>query len=334
MGHTSPTIGFRLPQYSRVRLPGGLEVIAAGPTLDGRAYLVPRWSQLDDCGNRLVTERRAKAVKAAIADNWAEHQKRIGRGISEHFGAYPGSTFIIVGSGPGLLRNGTLISRVPNVYTVALNAGLKYFRGREGVIDFYFSLDWKGDPTWLDGVDTTGIELLTSVTTPPALLDRFDKYGHFVGMTSTIDGEEGVNEKFGHLGTLDAGLTGTYSAMHFAWRCGAKRIVLVGQDFAVRFGLYHWDEPLPWKVANERKFHAAEDADGTTLLTDYELKRNMSLIRAAAMWCREDGVEVVNATEGGILDWNRKRLADVYEEIAEEGNRCPQDIPSTSPAAV
>jgi hypothetical protein len=295
-----------------------MEIIAAGPTVDGRAYLVPRWSLLDASTNRLVAERRAPTVKRAIVENWDRHRNRIGRGIAEHFGSWQGYTFFIVGSGPGLVANGQFLKRHPLAKIVTLNGALTFFRGRERDTDFYFSLDWLGKQSWLSEVDTTGIELISSVTTPPEILDRFAKYGHFVGMTSTCDGEEGINERYGHLGTLDAGLTGTYSAMHFAWRCGAKRIVLVGQDFAVRWGLYHWDEPLPWKTAIERKFFAAPDVDGSTLLTDYQLERNASLIRAAAMWCHEDGVEVVNATEGGILDWNRKSLRAVYEELDRE----------------
>lgn len=331
-GASNPTLGVELPQYSRVLLPGGIEVIAAAPTLDGRAYLVPRWSQLDATKNLLVAEARAKSVKRQIDKNWAEHRNRIGRGVAEHFGSWRDHTFFIVGSGPGLLRNGHLLEKRPNAKVIALNAALKFFRGRESVVDWYFTLDWLGSKDWLDGVDTKGIELISSVTTPPELLERFERYGHFVGMTCSVDGEQGINEQYGHLGRLDAGLTGTYSAMHFAWRCGAKRIVLVGQDFAVRWGLYHWNEPLPYEVAADRKFHVARDADGTTLITDYQLERNMSLIRAAAMWCKQDGVEVVNATEGGILDWNRKRLADVLAELDAEAKQCPQDTLSISPS--
>lgn len=310
---------YRVPQFSRVRLRGNLEVIAAAPTPDGRAYFVPRWKTLDEAGIQWVAEKRSASSTAVIERNFAAQEGRIRRGIAEFFGVFPGDTFFVVGSGPSLLRHAAVLRRMPRAHVVAINGALKALS--PGVAEFYFTLDWLGRSSWLKGVDTTGVKLITSVTTPPEILDRFADAYHFVGMTQARTSELGVNRKYAHLGQLDGGLTGSYAAMHFAYRCGAKRIVLVGQDFACKFGLYHWDEPLPFGIAADRGMTVAEDVfDGLAVLTDYQLRRNADLLKAAAMWCEQDGVEVPNATEGGILDWHKTTLAAVEETLCREAD--------------
>lgn len=309
----------RVPRFAKVLLPGGLQIIAAGPTVDGRQYIVPRWSMLDSARTSLACEGRPKHIKDTISSQADIHKARATNGVAEWFGACTDETFIVVGSGPSLCRNGHLIRRSPGVKIIAINAGLKYLL-RIGVKpDFWFVLDWKGDNRWLDGSpDLSGISLITSFTTPPELLDRFGSVYHFVGYTKSQGQAEGINEEFAYLGALDAGLTATYSAMHFAYRTGARRIVLVGQDFAFTFGMYHWDEPIPGHVMRDRKLYPAEDINGNTTFTDDHMMRNMRLVKAAAMWCREDGVDVVNATEGGLLDWNPRPLDSIYEGKADE----------------
>lgn len=309
----------RVPRFSKCLLPGGLQVIAAGPTIDGRQYIVPRWSMLDSSRTSLASEGRPQHIKDAINSNCNVHKDRVTNGVAEWFGRCKDETFIIVGSGPSLCRNGHLIQRREGVKIIAINAGLKYLL-RIGVKpDFWFVLDWKGDGRWLDDdVDLSGISLITSFTTPPELLDRFKDVYHFCGYTHSSGGVDGINETFAHVGALDAGLTATYSAMHFAYRTGAKRIALVGQDFSFTFGMYHWDEAIPVHVMRDRKIFPMPDINGHVTFTDDHLLRNMRLIKAAAMWCKDDGVEVTNCTEGGVLDWNPKPLTTIYEGMTDE----------------
>ena len=307
---------FRVPPFSKILMKGGMEIIAAGTSPDGHGYFVPRWSLLDHLNVGWVAEKRSASSKAAIVKNFALHKDRIKRGVAEFFGAFPGSTWFIVGSGPSLIKNVSLLERHPQAKILAVNATLKAMR--PGLADFYFTLDWLGGRKWLDGVDTKGVKLVCSVTCPPETLDRFSEQYHFVGMTQSESSETGINQEYAWLGQLDSGLTGTYSAMHFAWRCGAKRIVLVGQDFACRWGQYHWNEPMTHALAVDRKFRIVPDLDEGVTLTDDHFQRNCDLVKGACMWLEEDGVEVVNATEGGILDWNKKTLAWVYDALARE----------------
>lgn len=311
-----PVRNFAVHKFAKVRMRGDFLVRAAAATLDGRAYFVPRWKDLDDRQVGWVAEKRSASSKAEIEKNFAAVKPHIKRGIGEFFGAFPGETFFIVGSGPSLVKNVGLLHRRPGTKIIAVNGALKALP--PGTADFYFTLDWLGSRSWLDGVDTKGVKLVASVTIPPPVLTRFDEVFHFVGMTQSENSERGINQEYSWLGQLDGCLTGTYSAMHFAWRCGAKRIVLVGQDFACRWGMYHWDEALDISVALDREFRVVPDLDGGITLTDYQLERNADCVKAAMMWCCEDGVEVLNATEGGILDMNRVRLADVYEKIEKE----------------
>lgn len=317
----------RVPRFSKVLLPGGLQVIAAGPTVDGRQYIVPRWSMLNTATTTLASEGRPQHIKDQIVAQAETHKERATAGVAEWFGACKGETFLVVGSGPSLCRNGHLIERRPGQKIIAINAGLKFLLKIGVKPDFWFVLDWKGDGRWLDDVgDLSGISLITSFTTPPELLDRFENHYHFVGYTKSIGHVEGLNETYAHMGALDAGLTATYSAMHFAYRTGARRIVLVGQDFAFTFGMYHWDEAIPVSVMRDRKLFPVEDIRGDVTFTDDHLLRNMRLIKAAAMWCKEDGVDVVNATEGGVLDWNPKPLATVYEDDGNESIQRNADL--------
>lgn len=292
-----------------------MEVIAAAPNPDGQAYFVPRWTLLDKIESHMVAEQRAGHVKAAIESNFEKHKHLIRDGVAELFGTAAGETVFIVGSGPSLNRNGQVLKRMPGAKVIAINGALSYLAEIGRKPDYYFTLDWLGNEGWLDGMPTDGVRLIASVTCPPEVVTRFEKYHHFVGMTLTSGSEEEINRKYAYLGQLDAGLTATYSAMHLAYRMGAEKIVLVGQDFAFTNGMYHWNERCPKGLLEDRKAYPTTDINGYGTFTDYQLDRNMSLIRAAAMWCAEDGLEVINATEGGILDWNNRKLTDVVAEV-------------------
>jgi len=292
-----------------------MEVIAAAPNPDGQAYFVPRWTLLDKIDSHMVAEQRAGKVRAQIESNFERHKHLIRDGVAELFGTAPGETVFIVGSGPSLNRNGQCLARMPGARIIAINGALAYLTEVGRKPDYYFTLDWLGRKEWLEGVDTSGVTLISSVTCPPDVINRFRSYKHFVGMTLTSGSEEEINRKYAYLGQLDAGLTATYSAMHLAYRMGAEKIVLVGQDFAFTDGLYHWNERCPAGLLEDRKAYPTTDINGYGTFTDYQLDRNMSLIRAAAMWCAEDGLEGINATEGGILDWNNRKLVDVVSEV-------------------
>lgn len=304
-----------MPQWSKVVLASGIECIACGRAPDGRRYLVPHWSTLDERAHALAGEKRPIPILKKIDQQYQGHLLRIRSGVAEWWGACPGETFFIVGSGPSLLRNGHLLRKRPGTKVIAINAALRYLVKRGTPPDFWFALDWKGSKGWLEGVDTAGVSLITSVTTPPKIVDRFDRYYHFVGLTKSPDCREGVNEKLAYLGGLDAGLTATYSAMYFAWAAGAKRIVLVGQDFAYSFGMYHWDQPTPRGCYENQKAFPWPDIAGCDTVTDRNMSNNCAMVLGAAMWLEEDGVEVVNASQHGILDWNCQPLESVVEAI-------------------
>jgi len=304
-------VAAKVPLWSRIILPNGIESIACGVAPDGRRYLVPRWSSLGGNAAALSGDKRPDKIKRQIDQNYQGHLLRIRSGVGEMFGAFPGETFYIVGSAPSLLRNGHLLTRAPGRKIMAINAALRYLVNQGNPPDYWFCLDWKGSEGWLKDLPTDGVKLITSVTTPPHLVDRFDQHYHFVGITQSPDCREGVNERLGYLGGLDCGLTATYSAMYLAWASGAKRIVLVGQDFAYTFGMYHWDEPVKRGHYKNAQAYPAPCISGGDTVTDLQMGVNMTLVQAAAMWLALDGVEVVNASQHGIMDWNVKPLADV-----------------------
>ncbi len=312
------SVAAKVPLYGRIILPNGIESIACGCAHDGRRYLVPRWSILESNASALSGEKRPSHIKTKIDRNYQGHLLRIRSGVSEMFGAFPGETFYIVGSGPSLIRNGHLLCRSDGRKIIAINAALKYMVQTGEKPDYWFCLDWKSSTSWLEGLDVSGVKLITSVTTPPKMVDRFDQHYHFVGITQSPDCREGVNEKLGYLGGLDCGLTATYSAMYLAWAAGAKRIVLVGQDFAYTFGMYHWNEMVKRGHYKAAEAYPVDCISGGDTVTDRQMAVNMTLVQAAAMWLKMDGVEVVNASQHGIMDWNPRPLAEVLAEDVKE----------------
>lgn len=103
--------------------------------------------------------------------------------------------------------------------------------------------------------------------------------------------------------------------MHMAFRCRAKKIILVGQDLAYTDCKNHAFEPLPWAVAEKRECIVVKDVNGNMTVTDKRMIRHAKLMAAAAFWCERAGVPVYNSSGAGILNLGHGRTVPLLDAL-------------------
>lgn len=290
-----------------------------------------RWSTLADAPTGMMSLPWNPQAMQSILKNIAEHEKVAEKGVKEFFGKYKDRTFYIVGSGRSLVHQEDEIRRIPDEgVVVAINAGMQFFieHDMQEKVDFFFIIDrlvsrnvWKGA--------RRDLPCIASLMANPEINEDFDNRYYFIGHKTQND-KHGVYDRWHHLGILENCRLATYSAMHFAYRCGAKRIVLLGQDFCVLDGWMHWNRRLTWAEAAQDAFRPVETLRGEVGLINQMLMENRNAIFAAAILCEMDGVEVYNCSENGTLalsmlepHWNQMvnrerslKLEDVNKIVA------------------
>jgi len=122
------------------------------------------------------------------------------------------------------------------------------------------------------------------------------------------------------MGALKAGATVAHLALYVAEFIGCRRIALTGQDLGFPDGLYYapgtaihrvWSPELnsfntiammEWeRIARMRRhLHRATDVHGRTIYTDTQMLTYLRHFEADFARCRERGVEIHDATEGGV----------------------------------
>lgn len=130
--------------------------------------------------------------------------------------------------------------------------------------------------------------------------DRWSAHKYGLNFVQTYD-RPGLSRE---IGVIHSGANGGYQAVNLAYLFGARRIVLVGYDMMMTYGLSHWHGEHPeglgtLPAAGYKTFAASGAGDGR--FVDW-----IDRFRDLAYDLREDGVRVANASIETALPWFRR----------------------------
>lgn len=303
--------GAYMPQnYQKAINETGLETYLAHMCLYPVHINVKRFSTIHNpMPDDMWMARIGKEVKEASLKNGEAHLKTSGwEGVNALDGTAKGKTMVICGSGYSILKNVKELQRLKsdNMVVVAINGALKAMP--PGMVDIYFTLDWLSNRSWWAGIDPValhpGVKAVLGLPAPAELAEVFPERFYFPAnyVVANPEGAKAFSEKHGFLAEAELA---THSVMHLAYRMGCSKIVLLGHDFSCPGGpggnYYHWDELLNVKHSSGQDWKVVPDLHGNGTITSDMLLKNAHIINATGQSLYDDGVVVLNSTEGGIL---------------------------------
>jgi len=263
---------------------------------------------------------RFRRQPSAYEFRWEENFKKNLPNIKESFqrgkpfndGVHKGETCYLTADGPSLKKNGELLVGLDNV--------IETNRVYPGVQPkYYVSLDCGypsggADPSWVKDIDTSKTIGVCSVFNRPALAEQFDRVWWFDAWGKGNKISKKLEKRRPFVNSLDTALNVSYTALNLAYNLGYSKIVLVGFDYAFSDGFNHFndDKPLFIWEGDELKMLTEElalleskkdklmDIDG--VLTNSEMRLALVYFATQCWFLYNAGVEIVNCTEGGILD--------------------------------
>lgn len=252
--------------------------------------------------------------------------------IEHSWGDHPGSKQVIyVGSGPGLVRNGAELLKLDYSKTQvwAANEAFSYLSGLGVPVDCFFCIDSTSPERWWKDIDCSDTCLVTTAFVNPEILKANWKKVYWFNVAGDGFYYNLVRKHKPHLAEVDATL-GVGSAMiESTWMKGARRVVLAGCDFCYRFdeaeqvvyrSVKHRTPRAEWgKFVSEYAHFLVRDQAGKASMTYLGLALEASAVFGAAMCLAEKQVEVVNASEGGILFLNPR--ASYVQKWQEKNGR-------------
>ena len=242
---------------------------------------------------------------------------------------WKGKAWVICGSGPSLQIEGHRHIRMTNpdtetVVWTAINGALRFMCPH-----IFFALDRHCDPRWWTGSQDCSEEFRPHLVAAPMvdarILDANWKSRHYFYTTST----NCETEEFLNLGWLESCKVTIFSAMDFAARAGAERIILLGADCMVGAdGKQHWYSPrTDPRPLMRQGFVCVEGLNGSKGWVDHEYYHTATILEAGAQVIEtEKRIPVFNASERGLLDLGPERtmpLADALKypnPFAAEGS--------------
>lgn len=278
-----------------------------------------------NCINSACTDRRIRRHAAPDA-----------RGPFEDKPCY------IIGSGPSLKKNHKELSRVKGGLRIAINGAVPLLDDFE----MFLTMDWKGASWWSKdqheklarSVGVIGWSVNPSVMTLPfSDMVLFSQAGK-------CPWDHWIRDVFPWMLDLDRGFSSTFCAFHLAVQMGCNPIVFVGCDGC--FG-----EDMVMHAAHDDRPKGAEhdmikhrDIEGREVDTCVTYFLQNQCLKGAAAWASLHGLQIINATEGGIFFLRSKegeeviqqrKLSDVVDEfnVKEELN-APQGIQAGSEVSV
>jgi len=211
---------------------------------------------------------------------------------------------IIAGSGPSLRSCEPFLPTDKGV-TIAINEAMSYLPSEK--VDFGFGIDRVAKQEWAEGMGNT--PMITNAVTNHDLLSRMGKKYFFRYPQDVTTGNDDrlldrAPDKYRDLPMLDQGRTATFSAMHLAYKAGAKKVILVGQDCSSTTELYSAGTRMSAKRFRDQDWNVTEGMTGKPVLTCRRMQVHRSFIKGAAYWMGKDGVETVNASGRGLVNFD------------------------------
>lgn len=300
--------------------------LLAGGNPTGGETIVRDWAHSDD---KAAEEKTGIPLDPGIikfgCDAIEANVERIraGKGIVD-FPGLRNDTAVLIGAGASLgkyLANGRLPEFSFHGTTMVTNRALKPYADMGWDFDYAFFVDSQchifTKQDWWQGLKGNPAGIIAATNTHPSVFD-FKGQSYFFGHGSGCVKEWrekaiacGIDEK--KLGRLDSGYCALYSALHFAYKQKAKRVILVGHDFSLVENKKYFDVPFhlpteaPRMQQNPTEFNMVvrEDLRGNVIVTQKYLENQAKAIMMALLNMHRAGIEIINATSEGLLygDW-------------------------------
>lgn len=270
------------------------------------------------------------------------------RDWKELWGRHAGGTIVLASSGPSLTRSLPALYRHREKFTLLCsNRSLRAFTRPGHRPDYYYFVERRGLVDWTHEVDGAGrpgrrfdlddVALIATPQADPRVVRAFAPARRFWGFTGL--GALGQHPDVLPLTKFDIKLGTTIgNAPYLAWRLGARRIVLVGFDFAFESVVVPGEGPeglhlrhVPARLYFDRPYASYSAAslpgwahgpvpafghDGKACMVSRPCLGNADYLVAALDFLHyEAGVEIVNCTPTGVLVWNNRDLEEVLEEL-------------------
>lgn len=271
---------------------------------ESTCYLVRRFSTLIEDEDNFIDLQFDPVSLKTINENIAVNLQFAKNGITEFFGKHKDKTVFIVGSGRSIAYQIETIRKIPKdeCVVIAINGAFKFFKtfGMLDLVDYYFLIDRACKREWWEGADLSNVKVICSLMTPPSIIEDFKNRYYYCGSKSPSSKD--VHRKMKHLGILDSARLASYSAMHLAYKMGAKRMCFLGHDFAFSHCYYQWDEEMTSEKGRAEQAMGCDSINGKASMTSHRLKLNCDCIYGQSIFCEMDGIEVWNCSEMGILN--------------------------------
>lgn len=222
---------------------------------------------------------------------------------------------IIVGAGPSLDKNIEELKRVKGKAVIfATDTSLKYLFAHNIFPEFIVTLDAKKSMHHFMDERCKNINLLCSIESNTQLLDSHPNKLIFFNVGRYM-------EKFYkdmNIDILDYSSGGSVSTACFSLcaNLGFTKIILIGQDLAYQGDVTHAGGVIVNANHSGEKTLMVMGNDGTMVRSRYDWYTYILWFNHAVAVCKEEGIEVINATEGGakIDGVKLMTLSDAVEE--------------------
>jgi hypothetical protein len=264
------------------------------------------------------------------------------------WGKNEGEIMVLASCGPSLTASLPLLYRHRDKFRLmTLNRSHRAFQGREVAPDYHYFVERRALPDWCHEVENVtnrvvgnlcmdGVTLIGTPQCDPRMVNLFSPKNRYWGWSSL--GSLGQHAECKDLTSFDvkAGTT-IGNAPYIAWKLGFRKIVLVGCDFALDCRLVVDNNSRvvePRRMYFDRMWYHTHYAGKAPDGHKHFLSRHIPAVGIDGHPCSVDarmigwrdyfmavlditqyeaGVECVNATPRGILNWNVRALEEALE---------------------
>ena len=196
----------------------------------------------------------------------------------------------VVGSGPSLKKNAKLLRERAGGVVLALNDAVRYVSP-----DYFLAVDFV-----FDRVKPRHARNVTAIfppVVPPKLARLPWKDVRWIRSGVRAPFWDDIEKHHGSLWRYWEGLNCTYAALQLVYdRLKPKTIVLVGIDCGFPDGCRHIGEPILW----EPDLKVVEGPGRKPVISNDIMLAQRDYLAAQCYFLRMRGIEVINATEGGL----------------------------------
>jgi len=250
---------------------------------------------------QIVNQNTAKSLGEVITRNTIHNMKYIlsSNTITDYDKVFPAeATAIIVGAGPSLDKNIDELKRAKGKSVIfATDTSLKYLFAHNIIPDYVVTLDSQKSMVHFSDERWKTINLLCSIESNPILISSHKARKTFYNTGKYLENfYQSIGKK--QIKYTSGGSVAT-ACFSFCANIGFRKIVLIGQDLAYRGEETHAGGII--KNARNTGINTlfVEDIYGNMIKTRHDWHSYILWFNDAIQKCKEYGIEVIDATEGG-----------------------------------